>query len=320
VAKNEVAKKDMAMTLIDGLKDSMEAALPKHLTADRMARVVLTEFRKIPKLRECTKESLCGAIIMASQLGLEPGVNGQCWMLPFKNKGKMEATFIPGYQGLIELAYRSGLVDYLKGDVAYENDDFDYAFGTDPFIKHRPADGAQGKLAYAYAVGQIKGSREKIFVVLTAAEVGKIKASSKAGGSSFSPWNGPFESQMWMKSAVKRLLKQMPKSAENALNVAMQADDDGEARMAQARVVPEVASISLGDLGVSDAEHTPVAAKMAPKVDGYDERFKYVEFALKLNADKVNAILKDRNVTAEDIATDVKLYDKIKPEIDAVIE
>ena len=320
MAKNAVVKKeDKAGALIESLRDSMAKALPDHLTPDRMARVVLTEFRKNPKLNECTKESLCGVIITASQLGLEPGVNGQCWMLPFKNKGKMEATFIPGYQGLIELAYRSGLVDYLKGDVVYENDEFDYAFGTDPFIKHRPANGSQGKLAYAYAVGQIKGSSEKIFVVLTAAEVGKIKASSKAGGSSFSPWNGPFESQMWMKSAVKRLLKQMPKSAQNVLNQAMQADDDSEARMAMARVVPEVAEISLGDLTSSDAAHVPVDAPMVDVAEA--NRLEWIMKGILIDHVKVDAVLEKHGyATPEDAAKDAANYAKIQSAITAAIQ
>lgn len=55
-------------------KSQLEMALPKHMTADRMMRLTLTEFSKNPKLQQCSSNSIFSSIIIASQLGLEPGV------------------------------------------------------------------------------------------------------------------------------------------------------------------------------------------------------------------------------------------------------
>jgi recombination protein RecT len=70
--------------LMDKFKDQIAIALPRHMTADRMARIVTTEVRKTPELLKCNPVSLFGAVIQSSQLGLEPGNNlGHAYLLPF---------------------------------------------------------------------------------------------------------------------------------------------------------------------------------------------------------------------------------------------
>jgi len=205
-----VAKKDTAIALIEWLKPSLKNALPKHLTADRMARIILTEFRRTPKLLNCTKESIAGAVLTAAQLGLEPGITGQCWILPY---GK-EATFVPGYQGMVELAYRSGQIDYITAEVVYEKDHFEFKLGTEPKLVHKPAiEEDRGELRYAYAVAKVKGSDTPVFKVLTKQEIEKVKKSSKSAYSEYSPWN-TWPEEMWKKTALKKLLKLLPKSTE----------------------------------------------------------------------------------------------------------
>lgn len=62
-------------------------------------------------LQECTAPSIISAALQGVALGLAPSTQlGQFYMVPFKNKkaGTVEATFVPGYKGYIQLAYRSG--------------------------------------------------------------------------------------------------------------------------------------------------------------------------------------------------------------------
>ena len=47
------------------------ACLPKHLTPERMIRVALTTIQRTPKLLLCSPLSIIGAIVQASELGLE---------------------------------------------------------------------------------------------------------------------------------------------------------------------------------------------------------------------------------------------------------
>ena len=48
-------------------KGQLEAALPKHLNADRIVRIALTEFSKNPKLQQCTQTSIFSSLIIAGQ-------------------------------------------------------------------------------------------------------------------------------------------------------------------------------------------------------------------------------------------------------------
>ena len=97
----------------DKTKHQLAAALPKHMTADRMARVIMTELRKVPKLAACDPHSFMGAVMMASQVGLEPGgALGHCYLIPFENRraNRVEVQFIMGYRGMLDLARRSGQI------------------------------------------------------------------------------------------------------------------------------------------------------------------------------------------------------------------
>ena len=49
------------LTELQKFKPQMEAALPRHMTPDRMARIALTQLRVNPKLFKCTPESFSPA-------------------------------------------------------------------------------------------------------------------------------------------------------------------------------------------------------------------------------------------------------------------
>jgi len=96
--------------LLKRMEPQIRKALPKHLEPERLARIALTEIRKNPKLLECSRESLLGAVMTAAQLGLEPGVLGHAYLIPYwNNKTKSyEVQFQIGYKGLLDLVRRSG--------------------------------------------------------------------------------------------------------------------------------------------------------------------------------------------------------------------
>ena len=61
--------------------------------------------QRTPKLLECTPETLLNSCMTMASLKLMPsGVSGEAFVLPYKNKGVMEAQFQLGYQGLVTLA------------------------------------------------------------------------------------------------------------------------------------------------------------------------------------------------------------------------
>lgn len=198
--------------LIRKMTPAMAAALPKHLTAERMARIATTVMRRTEKLAYCDDDSFLGAIMTCAQLGLEPGPTGQAYLIPY---GK-ECTFVLGYKGMIELARRSGLVETIYAEPVYQLDKFIYVKGLNPDLVHEPYTGEfesgskDNPLTHVYAVAKYKGGGYN-FVVLSKAEVEKYRLRSKAGG--FSPWKTDYVA-MALKTAVRRLATWMPQSIE----------------------------------------------------------------------------------------------------------
>lgn len=215
--------------LIKKFEPQIRTALPRHITPERMTRIVMTEVRKNPKLAECDRASFFGSVIQCAQLGLEPGTGlGHAYLLPFSNKGRMEVQLIVGYQGMIDLAERSGKVT-IDAHVIYEKDEFEFTLGLDPSIKHVPyfGDGDRGDVKGAYAVARYADGRSK-FRVLSRADIDNARASSKSGKSNYSPWATHYD-EMARKTAIRRLFKMLPKSPESVLAAAERLESKAEA-------------------------------------------------------------------------------------------
>jgi recombination protein RecT len=194
--------------MLNAYKNHIAIALPKHLNADRMARIALTAFRQNPKLDECDPASVFAAVIVGSQLGLEPGILGQAYLVPYKS----ECQFIPGWQGYVDLVSRAGRASVWTGAV-FQGDNFDYELGDKPFVKHQPTgEDDPAKLTHVYAIGRIKGAEIPIVEVWTRAKVEKHRDRfNKVGGRHYSFQH--FE-MYGRKVALLQVIKYMPKSIE----------------------------------------------------------------------------------------------------------
>lgn len=216
-AKNPVAS---FSSFMDKFKPQLALALPKHMTADRMARLALTAFSTTPALQKCTPMSIAASVMTAGQLGLEIGVNGQGFLVPYGST----CTFVPGWKGLQDLVNRSGRATSWTGAV-YEGDEFDYRLGDSPFVHHRPGDEDDpNKLTHVYAVGRVNGSNWPIVEVWTMAKVWKHRDKyNKVGQKHYSFRDREMYAR---KVPLLQVLKYLPSSVEvsNAIAVANAAD------------------------------------------------------------------------------------------------
>jgi recombination protein RecT len=208
-------KSIMGLMNSDSVKKQMALAMPKHLTADRLMRIAMTEVRKVPALGKCNVQSFMGAIMQCAQLGLEPGAAlGHAYLLPFGNgkasDGLANCQLIIGYRGMIDLARRSGQIISLNARAVYSNDQFAYTYGLDETLEHIPATGDRGEFTHVYAVAKLKGGGIQ-FEVMSKADVLKVKATSKAGNNG--PWVSHFD-EMAKKTVIRRLFKYLPVSIE----------------------------------------------------------------------------------------------------------
>jgi recombination protein RecT len=245
--------------MLESRKGEIAAALPKHITPERVIRLALTEFSKNPGLRECTAQSIYAGIIQASQLGLEIGVLGQAYLVPYNNKVKKkgggdewrkEAQFIPGYKGLISLARRSGEVTSIETHIVYENDHFDLTLGIESKVEHKPhLLGDRGAPRLVYGVAHFKDGGYH-FEWMTVSDVAKIRNRSKSKDSG--PWVTDFD-QMMRKTLIRRMANYLPMSIEFA--AALQVDEAVSAGRAAA---------IEGDFAVVTAEDNDTGGEGAP--------------------------------------------------------
>jgi len=246
--------RDLASLLVDPkVKAQLALALPKHMTAERLARIALTELRKTPALMRCDQASFLGALMQCAQLGLEPGgALGHAYLLPFENRkrGTTDVQFIVGYRGMIDLARRSGQIVSLEARAVYASDKFAVRLGLHPDLTHEPDWEAsdRGALRFVYAVARLQGGGVQ-FEVMSRADIERTRAQSKAGTSG--PWVSHFE-EMAKKTVIRRLFKYLPVSIEVARAVGL--DEQAEAGVPQDNLLTDSLMTIDADTGEISSE------------------------------------------------------------------
>lgn len=214
-------------------KDTLKSLLPRHMTPERMLKIAMGALRTTPKLMGCTVQSLFGAVVHCSQLGLEPNTpQGHIYLIPFENKrkGVTEVQIVVGFKGLVDLARRSGQIVSISARARHRNDEWKMLLGTEDTIHHVPADGERGEVVGYYAVAKLQGGGVQ-FEYMNRADVEKVRDASQGYktavrfGKTDSPWQAHFD-EMAKKTVVRRLCKMLPMSIEMA-NL-MAADERGE--------------------------------------------------------------------------------------------
>lgn len=215
-------KKRTIFDVIEAGKEQFAAALPKHLSSERFTRIAITCVRQNPKLAECSVPSLLGSLMTVAQLGLEPGVLGQCYLIPFKNAklGTTECQLQLGYKGMIELLRRTGQLSDIYAYPVYSNDEFTIEYGLERKLTHKPAfthpDG-RGLIVGFYSVAILKDGT-KAFEYMTKKEIEQHEEKYRKGKFKNDIWVKNFE-EMAMKTVTKKMLKWLPISVEMIENL-----------------------------------------------------------------------------------------------------
>ena len=214
------------------MKAQLAAALPRHMTPDRMIRIVSTEIRKTPELANCDMQSFIGAVVQCSQLGLEPGnALGHAYLLPFGNgkskSGQSNVQLIIGYRGMIDLARRSGQIVSISARTVRQGDSFHFEYGLNENLTHIPGENEDSPITHVYAVARLKDGGVQ-FEVMTHNQIEKVRALSKA--SQNGPWVSHWE-EMAKKTVIRRLFKYLPVSIE--MQKAVSLDEKAEANVDQ---------------------------------------------------------------------------------------
>src|ERR1700752_4324605 len=214
--KIEATLKQMMPTLTE--------AMPRvGLTAERLTRVALTTIRNNPSLLEADFTSLISCIMQSAQLGLEPSILGHVHLIPYRDnkKGITNVQFQIGYKGLLELVHRSGNVQTIKCNVVCENDEFDYSFGIDEKLYHKPSKSNRGNPIFYYAYAKLS-SGGHAYEVMSVEDIQKIRDAHSVSykfQKNSSPWVAHFDA-MAKKTVLKQLIKYLPISVNVQSQVA----------------------------------------------------------------------------------------------------
>jgi recombination protein RecT len=237
---------------------AIAAVLPKTLTPERLTRLAVSVISRQQKLAQCTPATLLGAVLKCAQLGLEPDILGEAYLVPFWNNkaqpARMEVQFIPGYKGLLKLARNTGEIATILAHEVYEGDTFTYAYGLNPSLEHIPCRKVKerGEIVAFYAAAKLKDGSFQ-FEVMEREEVDEVRDKfSKAKNEG--PWVNNYR-EMGLKTVLRRLCKLLPASTE--LKRAVALDEYAEAGLPQGLA---------SDLGVP-AEEEDAASAAQPDQD-----------------------------------------------------
>ena len=207
--------------LLEMRKGEIAKAAPRIIDTKRLMRICLSSIQKNPLLLECSPASLYRCVMDAATFGLTPdGATNEAHLVPFyssKKKG-YEAQFMPGYSGIIKLALQSGYINGVELHEVYQNDEFEYEYGLDQKLIHRPTEGNPGDLRAVYCI-VLLSTGHKTFEVMTIKKAEehryKFSKSKTKDGKHYGPWVDHFNA-MALKTVLKRGLKYTPKSSELA--------------------------------------------------------------------------------------------------------
>ena len=248
----------------------------KTFDPDRLRRVAYLAATKQPKLTQCTSDSIINALAECAATGLEP-FQGRAYLIPYSEtvkgpdgKAKKDTNgnyikedrcqFQIGYQGLVELAYRSGQVTKLIVQVVKREDEFSLNLGdTPPFthvVKLRTADdelarakevrekwevysknkwnnttnrpnptptieGDEGILYYCYA--EFKNGLPR-FDFMTRSQIEELRWQHSKSASD-GPWVTSYD-EMAKKTVIRRAVKLWPLIEMKELAAAIELDDE----------------------------------------------------------------------------------------------
>lgn len=223
-------------TLLTSKKNTIIETLQSEVKFNKF-RSNLVRLYDTTALKDCDPMSVLGAAMQVAnlQLDLDPNL-GQAYVLArWDNKNRCYvASFQIGYQGLLELARRSGDIKRIEAHTIWEKEKYEYFFDDEKgtVIKHFPLPPSQrgdNRVAAYFVAFLENGSVHKEW--MWAEEVEYLKKESldkiKPEYQKYSPWKSNFisEDAMWKKTAIRRGLKYLPKTSEIETIIALEDEE-----------------------------------------------------------------------------------------------
>lgn len=192
----------------EDIKNHIQAVIGKEFPKERFAKMALIALSKNEKLAQAPWALLLLELVSCARMGLIPDGN-EATITTFwnKKKGINQPQLMPMIQGLMKIAERSEKVKSIAAHLVYSNEVFwikrDYEGMK--FEHESCLTGDRGDCIGVYAVAYMRDAPTEIeFMNKDEVEVVRAKAISGA-------W-GAFWGEMAKKTAMRRLIKRLPKT------------------------------------------------------------------------------------------------------------
>lgn len=284
--------------------NSLREVVAKTLTPERVVKMLVFAASKNPRLYQCTPHSLLKAAMTSAEVGLDcSGTLGRAYLVPYGS----EATFIPGYLGLADLARRSGEIESMDAQVVYKGEKFNLTLGLNPSLIHEPDLFAEKKdedIVGAYFVAKFKAGGTHL-EWMNRSDIEKIRKRSKAANNG--PWVTDYAA-MCRKTVLRRGIKFCPLSVESQSLIAKAEEDEFDEK---ARPVVEMGTLSIEDLQPVTQEEPPIDVTKLQSIRDMWQMYKLDLKRKKLSKDgfeRIDQILAEE-YTTNDLAKIAEIAD-----------
>lgn len=269
------APRNAVELLVEKYRPRIEAVLNQMVAYPAFLTAVLEDCAHNPKLRDAAREApdtMVATLLQAAQMKLLPGARyRRYFLIPRRNKGRMEVTGMVSYQGLAEVAQRHDRVHSVEAFCVYGGEVFEF----DPLggkLTHQVnlfADRSDENLVGAYMVARIveKATHNvnpvPIVWAMSRDEIVKRRGSSDAwryaeqSGKKDSPWHQWFP-DMCRKTVIRAGITKGAVPQEMWLAGALDEEDHRDLPASEPEAPEAKASDALrGALGLPECEREP---------------------------------------------------------------
>ena len=116
------------------------------------------------------------------------------------------------YRGMIDLAMRPDKIESIVAETVCQNDLFDFQYGLNPNLMHKPALINKGSAYAYYTVVKFRGGGFHI-KVMGIEEIERFKKRSQSAQYSSSPWVTDYD-EMAKKTVIRSIFRYLPVSNE----------------------------------------------------------------------------------------------------------
>lgn len=209
-------------------RPSVTDALPSDFNKARFVQNTVALVAENEQLARMPQAKLVPVLLKGAYLGLD-FFNKECYAVPYGQ----QLQFTPSYKGMVKLAklYSKRPLTDVYAHVVRDGDEFESGMEDGhEYVRFKPKPFNDGAIIGAFAVAQFKDGGIKV-EVMNKAQLDAVKRMSKS--QSGTSWKF-FPDQMYQKSVVRRLCKNIDLDMENAEQTRiMQAEDVQEVEVSE---------------------------------------------------------------------------------------